>query len=1260
MASAGSGRRSTSLAVGVSCFFVLAGAASDLAHAGQRPLTPAGTFTVRPDHPRLFVTPERLPLLRHFYGIAGYEGVGSNFGALSVSYQYLRGKAVTHISQGRSGLLYLANYSFFTMIEEGDTLFLNAAKRSADEIVAAWGGGTPQDEGDLFGRAPDMALFFDWTYNQLTQGERDTYAPYLVDGTQSYIGDPRSKGENLPWQPVSHYNAYPFAIHGEGYADSLAQAGANEVYHWFTTAFVPVMDEIYGGALVRGYAGIRVSAMVFTAELLLTATGQDFYVQSEFLQNAGMAVLSRSRNDGQTADATGKYNVGEANPELLSSLLAARYSDGGIQTFANHFAANPSSYFGSESRQTQNILLFHDPRVAATPLDGMPLSWNGQNGGNVYLRNAWRLYTETFESDIHAGFFNGPHLVSGEIGAQNHFVIGRGDDALIIHGADFEESDAYHWFGNWFGKTISHNGLLVYDPAETFGTYGGIALDNDGGASVDGDEAMGDAAYPEANRPGTAGVPYRGRVSRFEDTGSGLGGYAYVRGSDAHLGYTPGKLTEWTRDFLYYRPDLFFVFDRVEASDPTWPKSVVFHTVSAPVLDGAESQLEGSAFGGIYESTNSSTFRADRGTSRIFVRTILPADPIHHRIGGGNASGLGMRQSQKPFATVTYDAAHSYEWYYAGRNNCPSPDLSGQSTLYTITHRDGRNDHPVNPAGDWRVEVESDSVTSRDYFLHVLWPTAQSSAEMPLTALVESREENASAVRIDSLLVAFAHTDGVTAATFPSLPSGTYRLLFSGLAPGAGFDALPPGAGDSLVIVPGSNYYASSGGVLSLDFVISLVPDTDPPDGVDDLAASPAGTSGAIVLQWTATGDDGSTGTAAAYLVRSAADSITEATWAAATVVPGAPPPDVAGTPQTFQVNGLTPGQEYWFAVRAVDDGLNVSPVAGSASAVATDLLAPLSTYVGFLQNPILPAYLQIIVIVSRSVVDSTVTVRIGSDTLFAEPNDVELGKYRAAYKLGAPGVVSFEACATTSSGDSACFTRVADLEFIRPGPGGRVRSPDGAATFTIGPGALTRDEWVILSAARRTSLENWAPDASFDQVVRAYDAGPRWARMEDDAELRVRVEPSELLGLPLENAAIEVEDGGAWRSLPTFADQATGELVAYAPFIANFRVGLSMSRPLSQVLPRSVVLEPNAPNPFLPGTTIRYLLPRREMVDLAVYDVAGRLVTRLMDGMQGPGAGTVMWDGRDARGADVAPGVYIYRLRAGDEAVARKMVLVK
>ena len=81
---------------------------------------------------------------------------------------------------------------------------------------------------------------------------------------------------------------------------------------------------------------------------------------------------------------------------------------------------------------------------------------------------------------------------------------------------------------------------------------------------------------------------------------------------------------------------------------------------------------------------------------------------------------------------------------------------------------------------------------------------------------------------------------------------------------------------------------------------------------------------------------------------------------------------------------------------------------------------------------------------------------------------------------------------------------------------------------------------------------------------------------------------------------------------------------------------------------PTGLRLEQNHPNPFNPATTIRYALPARSHVRIGVYDVAGREVAVLMDGVQDEGDQAVRWDGIDREGQAVSAGLYVVRVEAG------------
>lgn len=65
--------------------------------------------------------------------------------------------------------------------------------------------------------------------------------------------------------------------------------------------------------------------------------------------------------------------------------------------------------------------------------------------------------------------------------------------------------------------------------------------------------------------------------------------------------------------------------------------------------------------------------------------------------------------------------------------------------------------------------------------------------------------------------------------------------------------------------------------------------------------------------------------------------------------------------------------------------------------------------------------------------------------------------------------------------------------------------------------------------------------------------------------------------------------------------------------------------------------------------------------MNLAVFDVTGRVVCRLLSGESfGPGAHQVTWDGRDDSGGLVSAGMYLYRIETSGNSETRWMILLR
>ena len=155
--------------------------------------------------------------------------------------------------------------------------------------------------------------------------------------------------------------------------------------------------------------------------------------------------------------------------------------------------------------------------------------------------------------------------------------------------------------------------------------------------------------------------------------------------------------------------------------------------------------------------------------------------------------------------------------------------------------------------------------------------------------------------------------------------------------------------------------------------------------------------------------------------------------------------------------------------------------------------------------------------------------------------------------------------------------------------------------------------------------------------------------------------------------------DGTSWTAINTGLTNTDIRALSFFPasgpgtniFSANFN-GDIWKRPISEIvtsvespetdLPAHFKLEQNYPNPFNPTSTIRFDLPSTSKVSLRVYDILGRLVATLLDGVGEAGNKSIAWNA-----SNVASGVFFYRLEASSIAdpsksftQVKKMLLVR
>ncbi|MGA7161851.1 MAG: T9SS type A sorting domain-containing protein [Bacteroidota bacterium] len=92
-----------------------------------------------------------------------------------------------------------------------------------------------------------------------------------------------------------------------------------------------------------------------------------------------------------------------------------------------------------------------------------------------------------------------------------------------------------------------------------------------------------------------------------------------------------------------------------------------------------------------------------------------------------------------------------------------------------------------------------------------------------------------------------------------------------------------------------------------------------------------------------------------------------------------------------------------------------------------------------------------------------------------------------------------------------------------------------------------------------------------------------------------------------------------------------------------------------AKTIPTTLSLSQNYPNPFNPSTNIEFSIPKREHVVLGIYDLLGRVVETLVDGVVAEGTHSVEW-----KPSGDESGVYFYRLQADGTTVVKKLLYLK
>ena len=285
--------------------------------------------------------------------------------------------------------------------------------------------------------------------------------------------------------------------------------------------------------------------------------------------------------------------------------------------------------------------------------------------GEVIMRSG------TGADDTYALFVSGGRTSYHKHFDNNHFTIYKKGYRALDTGTRPEPG--WH-LSHYYARTVAHNCVTIRMPDERMPGYWG------GGASTE------NKFEPIPNDGGQSST--LGSVLKEMRT---TDDYVYLA-SDATKSYNSKKASLVVREFIYFYPDLFVVFDRVAAIDKNYPKTWLIHTINEPVMKGDREFSETSDGG------------------KMICRTLYPANAMLTKIGGSGKD------------------------FWSDGRNWPLPKLTPQEYGYNM------NLPPANhpQLGHWRMEVSPQTASKEDLFMHIIQVGDKNLSDLPDTETFET------------------------------------------------------------------------------------------------------------------------------------------------------------------------------------------------------------------------------------------------------------------------------------------------------------------------------------------------------------------------------------------------------------------------------------------------------------------------------------------------------------------------------------------
>jgi hypothetical protein len=624
---------------------------------------------IRKGHPRIFLTPERIPVLRT-------QALSSK------AYQF------NFIKDRMKGLQAAVLYE----LGENKAFGLSRSRHEYGRIAAEALMQAIRDGRD----SPDnLALLYDWAYGTLTDEERKAFVNFCKSRLGKELRVHNGKHHGYRCSPGPQGLIAALSFYGDGIDDSYAKGllvqGIRD-----TLLDNLAMEHVAGkdGGFADGTSYfVQLGGTFYTFLALGIATDSDFFFEHEVIAKLPnhliyamlpFPIKRMGSNDVARYFATFHDNHTFTTREFGSeggafanmfAITAAEYRRHGDERRAQLYTWFLNQTFGGIPYQAENAISFVLMDWSIQPKSpgelGLPLAealgWDEEKGqidrdrfgkkagiGWVSIRSKWDDPDATFAILKAEPFYYHGHMHHDSLA----FMIAKGEELALARAGNYmcwyeggnlqSQDPGWPQMSNFFWRTIPTNNLLIYNPAENFGEWA-----NDGGQRlVDGWDEKWGRTYN-----GTADGNYRdiGGLIRFERTKEYV--YAAADGTRAYnstlvtSGNNP-KVKLVQREFVYLKSpsgdqDYFVIFDRIESVKPEFKKFWLLQLRAKPEFDGSYKVVVGNDSGGIHLSEGTSSIHVQQERAELSVKVLLPksGNRLVRRLGGWITTQL--RQSLK-------------------------------------------------------------------------------------------------------------------------------------------------------------------------------------------------------------------------------------------------------------------------------------------------------------------------------------------------------------------------------------------------------------------------------------------------------------------------------------------------------------------------------------------------------------------------------------------------------------------------------------